>query len=49
MKNMVVDKVCHMLTTMILTIILSMSKTFLSHYLFNEDGEGLWNFSKVEN
>jgi hypothetical protein len=49
MKNMVVDKVCHMLTAKILAIILFMSKTFLSHHLFNEDGGGLWTFSKVEN
>jgi hypothetical protein len=41
MKNMVVDKVCHTLTTTSLAIALFANKTFLFRHLFNEDGKGL--------
>jgi hypothetical protein len=40
MKNMVADEVYYTLIITILAIALSMSKTFLSCHLFNEDGQG---------
>jgi hypothetical protein len=40
MKNMVADEVCHMTIATSLTIVLFISKTFLSCHLFNEDEEG---------
>jgi hypothetical protein len=48
MKNMVINKVCDMPSTTILAITLSTNKKFLSHHLFNEDGEGLVEFLKGE-
>jgi hypothetical protein len=49
MKNMVADEVCHMPIATISAIVLSTNKTILFRHLFNEDGEGPWSFSKVEN
>jgi len=37
---MLVEKVCRMPISTTLAITLFTSKTFLSHHLFNEDGEG---------
>jgi hypothetical protein len=48
MKNMVVNEVYHTSTITSLTIALSMSKTFLSRHLFNEDGKGSMEFLKGE-
>jgi hypothetical protein len=45
---MVVDKVCCLLITIILAIILFVSKTFLSHHLLNEDGKGPMKLFKGE-
>ncbi len=50
MKKMVIEEVLRMPTTTSLAIALVVIRTFLSHHLFNEDGEGLlWNFLKVRN
>jgi hypothetical protein len=48
MKNMVVDEVYCTLTITSLAITLSTNKSFLSHHLFNEDGEGPMELFKVE-
>jgi hypothetical protein len=40
MKNMVGNEVCWTPTTTTLAIVLSRSKTFFFHHLFNEDGQG---------
>ncbi len=45
---MVIDEVCHISTNTTLAIALSMRKTFLSHHLFNEDGEGPMELLKGE-
>jgi hypothetical protein len=44
MKNIVVNEVYCTPTITTLAIVLLVSKTFLSHHLFNEDGEVLWSF-----
>jgi hypothetical protein len=45
---MVVDEVYHTPTATSLTISLSMSKIFLFHHLFNEDGKGPMELLKGE-
>ncbi len=37
---MLVEEICHMPISTTLAITLSISKTFLSRHLFNDDGEG---------
>jgi hypothetical protein len=48
MNNMVAKKVCHTPIATTLAIALSTNKTFFSHHLFNEDGEGLMEVFKGE-
>ncbi len=48
MKNMVVDEVGRMPTVTSSTTASSMSKSFLSHHLFNKDGKGLVELLKGE-
>jgi hypothetical protein len=48
MNNMVIEKVCRTPIATTLAIALSMSKTFLSRHLFNEDEEGLVEVFKDE-
>jgi hypothetical protein len=45
---MVANEVCCMPTTTTLVIVLSMSKKFLSHHLFNKDGKGPMELLKGE-
>jgi hypothetical protein len=46
---MVINKVCHMPITIILAIVLSTSKTFLSITCSTRMQKLLWSFSKVKN
>jgi len=48
MKKMVIEEVLRMPTTTSLAIALVVIRTFLSHHLFNEDGEGPMEFLKGE-
>jgi hypothetical protein len=45
---MVANEVCHTPTTTTLSIALSMSKTFFSYHLVNEDGQGPMELFKCE-
>jgi hypothetical protein len=45
---MVVDEVCRMPTATSMTIILSMSNSFIFYHLFNKDGEGPMQLLKGE-
>jgi hypothetical protein len=48
MKNMVAEEVCPTPIVITSTIVLSMNKIFLSHHLFNKDGEGPMEVLKGE-
>jgi hypothetical protein len=48
MKNMVANEVYRMPTATFVAIVLSTNNFFLSHHLFNEDGEGQVEPVKVE-
>jgi hypothetical protein len=47
-KNMVANEVCRTPTTTSLAIVLFVNKIFLSHHLFEKDGEGHVEFFKGE-
>jgi hypothetical protein len=48
MKNMIIEKVCHMPISTTLAITLFTIKKFISCHLFNEDGEGPMEVLKGE-